>query len=140
MEKEVKLICKVNKSNLPTAFPVYYFVAPNNKIYLIYSQMWGESGFQYTIAILKDKKLSYNYEKEKLSKYENNGWREFFFPELAFHGHKQPMKIIETERLDKTNLTDVTAKAYIDKLINKKMISTKPPKGKMIRTKPLKGK
>lgn len=85
-----KFICKVEKTHLPTAFPVYYFGMPDDRVYLIYSRLYdtpgGETRIEYVFAVLEE--YSYNYETGTLV---DRSDLSSFQPESVFSGYNQKM-------------------------------------------------
>ena len=127
METQPKLICKAEKTHLPTSFPVYYFGTPHAKVYVVYAISWG--GTQVIItAILEE--FSYNYEEEKL--FERN--RPKLFPNTAFNGNEK-MKEIHTSNFYKDKLTEIMATSFLNESLSSelpvsKLTHSKAPKGK----------
>ena len=110
MDTQLKLICKAEKTHLPTTFPVYYFGTPHSKVYVVYSMFRWKTQI-ITAAVLEE--FSYNYEEERLF-YRN---RPILIPEGILNGNEK-MKEIQTSNFGKNRLTEIMAKSFLNKLLS----------------------
>ena len=125
---EAKLIYKAVESYLPTAYPAYYYGAPDNKVYVVYSAPYttpaGKSGIEFIIA--KNEEFTFNYLEERL---------------VEIATQKTPLL---NSLVDKRNLIVTTIKSskscknYDDAeaLLNKWISEDKAKNAKLSRTKP----
>ncbi len=105
MNTQPKLICKTEKTNLSTTFPVYYFGVKNAKVYVVYSILWGGTN---VLVAAKLEEFSYNYRDEKLF---NKNWP-VLIPEAVFNGNEK-MTEIRTARFEKDKLPEILAKSFL---------------------------
>ena len=127
METQPKLICKAEKTHLPTDFPVYYFGTPRAKVYAVYSILQGKTRI---ITAAKLEEFSFNYKEERL--FEKN--RPKLLPETAFNGNER-MNIIQTSNFDSSRLTEIMAKSFLNE-----SLSLKSPTDKLTSLKTSKSK
>ncbi len=123
MKTQPKLICKAEKTHLPTDFPVYYFGTQHAKVYAVYSILWG--GAHVLVAAILEE-FSYNYVEERL--FERN--RPVLIPEGVLNGNEK-MNEIHTSNFGKDRLTEIMAKSFLNEAM-----SSKPPVDKLTRPNP----